>query len=59
MKREIILDCVNRWGRFTAYFLIGATLAGSSVFAKKAARVLVDSYAREGYEEAKVVDGEA
>ena len=59
MKRELNLDCVNRLGRFAAYFLIGATLAGSSAFAKKTARVLVDSYAREGYEEAKVVDGES
>lgn len=59
MKRDIILDCVNRLGCFAAYFLMGATLAGSSVFAKKTARVLVDSYAREGYEESKVVDGES
>lgn len=45
--------------RLAACFSIGALMLNSTVFAKKNARVLVDSFARAEYEEKKVVDGEA
>lgn len=59
MNRETNLDCAKRFVRFAICILLGAALANTAVLARKNARVLVDSYAREGYEEGKVVDGEA
>ncbi len=58
MKRDLNLDCLKRVGRFAVYLSIWGLVSASAI-AKKNARVLVDSYPRDEYEESKVVNGEA
>ena len=58
MKRDLNLDFLKRVGRFAVYLSIWGLVSASAI-AKKNARVLVDFYARDEYEESKVVDGEA
>ncbi len=49
--------CVPAMGSFL-FCAMAAAVFAASPFSKKQARVLVDSYARPGYEESRLVDGE-